>query len=125
VIELNPDNARLYFALATIERDNFATPIQQASGRQSKPDGPIPDAAVRKDLQSQYASVIEDAIANAKTASQMDGTFTAPLLLLSKIVKERALIRDTKEEFASDMRSAGQWRLQFLSAGGHIDHQEQ
>jgi hypothetical protein len=37
------------------------------------------------------------------------------------LLRERALIRDTAEEYASDMHSADDWQRQFLTAGGHLD----
>jgi tetratricopeptide (TPR) repeat protein len=119
VIDLDPGDARLYLQLANIERDEFAPIIQQGKARAGKQPGPIPDANLRGTLQQQYGNLVNDAIANAKRASELNGKFTRPLLLLSKLLEERALLRDTADQYAADMQSAHQWRLQFLSAGGH------
>ena len=67
--------------------------------------------------------MIREAIANAKRASELNGKSAKPLLLLSKILGERALIRDTPEQYAADVHSADQWRLQFLSVGGHPEQE--
>ena len=40
------------------------------------------------------------------------------------MLKERALLRDTQEQYTGDMRSAEQWRLQFLAVGGHLEHED-
>jgi hypothetical protein len=124
VVDLQPGNAALYFQLASIERDEFGPPIQDAKARLSQKPGPLPDANLRRALQNQYGSLIEDAIANASRASELNGTSAAPLLLLSKMLRERALIRDTPEQYAADMHSAEQWRLQFLAVGGHAGDAE-
>ncbi len=44
-----------------------------------------------------------------------------PLLLMSRLLRERALLRDTPEQYAADMHSADDWQRQFLTAGGHLD----
>jgi len=40
---------------------------------------------------------------------------------MSQLLRERALLRDTAEEYASDMHSADDWQRQFLTAAGHLD----
>jgi tetratricopeptide (TPR) repeat protein len=122
VADLDPGNAAIYLRLANLERDEFAPAIQRAKAR-FKGAGPIPDPALRSELQKQYGGVIRDAIANAKRASELNGKSAKPLLLLSKILGERALIRDTPEQYAADVHSADQWRLQFLSVGGHPEEE--
>jgi tetratricopeptide (TPR) repeat protein len=119
VIDLKPSDAGLYFQLANLERDEFGPVIQQAKGRSAKTAGPLSDPEFRRALQSQYAELINDAIANAKRASELNGRSARPLLLLSKLLQDRAVIRDTTEQYTADMQSAEQWRLQFLSVGGH------
>jgi tetratricopeptide (TPR) repeat protein len=124
VMDLQPGNARLYLHLANLERDEFAPPIQQAKAQFGKDAGPISDANLRNALQKQYGGLIKEAIANAKRASELNGRSSQPLLLLSKILRERALIRNTPEQYTADMRSSDQWRLQFLAVGGHLDQEE-
>lgn len=122
VVDLDPGNTAIYLRLANLERDEFAPPIQQAKAR-FKDAGPISDSNLRSELQKQYGSVINDAIANAKRASELNGKSAKPLLLLSKILGERALTRDTLEQYTADIHSAEQWRLQFLSVGGHPEQE--
>lgn len=119
VTDLQPGNAEIFLQLANLERDQFGPAIQQAKAQASKTGGPIPDPNVRQGLQKQYGALIRQAIANAKQASDLNGKSARPLLLLSRILQERALIRDTQEQYAADMQSAQQWKLQFLAVGGH------
>ncbi|HXE12026.1 MAG TPA: hypothetical protein VN633_07895 [Bryobacteraceae bacterium] len=123
VVDLQPGDAALYLHLANLERDEFGPAIQQARARFGKNVGPIPDSDLRHTLRNQYGGLIRDAIANAKRASELNGKSSRPLLLLSNILRERALIRDTPEQYAADMHSADQWKLQFLAVGGHLDQQ--
>jgi hypothetical protein len=119
VTDLQPGNAEIYLQLANLERDQFSLAIQQAKAQAGKTGGPIPNPTVRQALQKQYGPLIEQAIANAKQASDLNGKSARPLLLLSRILQERALIRDTQDQYAADMQSAQQWKLQFLAVGGH------
>ena len=118
VTDLQPGNAETYLQLANLERDQFAPALQQAKAQAGK-SGPIPDPNIRQGLQKQYGALIRQAIDNAKRASELNGKSARPLLLLSRIFEERALIRDTQEQYAADMQSAQQWKLQFLAVGGH------
>jgi tetratricopeptide (TPR) repeat protein len=121
VLALEPGKAGMYFRLASLERDEFGPAIQQAKARFSGNRGPLPDAGLRHSLQQQYGSLVEDAVQNGQKASEMAAHSPQPLLLMSRLLRERALIRDTAEEYASDMHSADDWQRQFLTAGGHLD----
>jgi tetratricopeptide (TPR) repeat protein len=121
VLALEPGKAGMYFRLASLERDEFGPAIQQAKTRFSGNHGPLPDTTLRHALQQQYGSLVEDAIQNGQKASEMAAHSPQPLLLMSRLLRERALIRDTPEEYASDMHSADDWQRQFLTVGGHLD----
>ncbi|HMJ62752.1 MAG TPA: hypothetical protein VK493_13360 [Bryobacteraceae bacterium] len=121
VLALEPGKAGMYFRLASLERDQFGPAIQQAKARFSANRGPLPDSELRHSLQQQYGSVIEDAIQNGQKAAEMATHSPQPLLLMSRLLRERALIRDTPDEYAGDMHSADDWQRQFLTAGGHLE----
>jgi len=121
VLALQPGKADIYLQLANLERDEFGPIFQQAGARFSARSGPLPDAELRHSLQQQYGSLIEDAIANARSASEMNPNAVKPLLLMSRLLRERALIRETLEQYTTDMHSADDWQRQFLAAGGHLD----
>lgn len=120
VLSLEPSDPKIYMRLAGLENDEFGPVLQQAKTRFPKTHGPIPDPNLRRRLQQQYGATIEDAIHNAQQASQMNANWQRPLLLLSRLFRERALIRDTQEEYAADMHTSANWRRQFLAVGGHI-----
>ena len=123
-VSLEPGSAETYLRLANVERDEFGPVLQAAKARDNANPGPLSDASVRHSLQQRYSALIEDAIANAQKASEMNANSPRPLLLISRLFKERALLRNTPEEYASDMRSAADWQRQFLAVGGHLDSTE-
>ena len=118
-VSLKPGNADLYLELAKLERDEFSPVIQQAKARFGAKSGPLPDAQTRQALQQQYGELIEDAISNGRRASEVNAGSPRPLLLMSRLLQERALLRDTPEQYASDMHSAQDLYRQFLIDGGH------
>ena len=123
-LTLEPSNAVLYLRLANLERDEFGPDLQQAKARFSTNKGPIPDPGLRHALQQRYGTLIDDAIANAKQASEMNANSTKPLLLTSRLLRERALIRETPGQYVADMHSADDWQRQFLAVGGHVDQED-
>lgn len=118
-VALKPGNADLYLRLASLERDEFSPPIQQVKARSGNKPGPLADVQLRQGLQQQYGELIEDAILNARKASEMSANSLRPLLLMSRLLKERALLRDTPEQYASDMHSAQDFYRHFVINGGH------
>ena len=121
VISLNPSKPETYLQLANLERDEFGPAIQQAKARFAKTAGPISDANVRAALQRQYGALVDDAIRNAQQASNMNASAQRPLLLLARLFRERAVIRDTPDQYSADMHKAADWQRQFLAVGGHLE----
>lgn len=121
VLALKPADADIYLRLANLERDQFGPAIQEAKTHFGASNGAIPDAKVRHHLQQQYGRLIDDAVDNAKKAAEMKANSSQSLLLLSRLLRERALIRETADEYTSDMHSAEDFQRQFLTVGGHLD----
>lgn len=123
-LALEPDKPNLYLHLANLERDEFGPILQQAAARSTTKNGPISDPELRHSLQRQYGHLIDDAIANAKQASEMNANSTKPLLLTARLLRQRALIRETQDQYTSDMQSANDWQRQFLAVGGHLEPED-
>lgn len=124
VIALEPGKAELYLRLANLERDEFSPALQQAKAHLGAKPGPIPDSALRRSLQEQYGSLLEDAISNTGKAAEMSSRAQKSLLLMARLLRERALLRDTPEQYTSDLHSAQDYLQQFLAAGGHLDSRD-
>jgi tetratricopeptide (TPR) repeat protein len=120
VISLEPSKPEACMRLASIERDEFTPVLEGVRQRYPKIAGPIPDANVRSDLQKRYLHLVEDAIENAQRASEMNASAQGPLILLAKLFREHALLRDTQEQYETDMQMAADWQRQFMAVGGHV-----
>ncbi len=120
-IAVEPGRADLYLQLAIVERDQFGPAVQKARSQSSRAGGPIPDEDWRHQLQTKYGSLIEDAISNAHSAANLEGHSTKAFLLMARLLRERAQIRNSQQDYAADMQNADDWQRQFLAAGGHMD----
>ncbi len=121
VLSLAPPKPETYLRLANLEHDQFGPPVQEAKARFSNIAGPLPDTELRRSLQQTYGALIDDAINNAQQATAANARFQRPLLLLSRLFRERAVLRDTQDQYVTDMQLAKNWEQQFLATGGHLD----
>ncbi len=70
--------------------------------------GPLP-GPVRDELKAQYASIIEEGIANLEHALMLDPHYEDAMAYMNLLIRERADLRDTKEEYALDVAVAEEW----------------
>jgi TonB family protein len=87
-----------------------AVSAARANLNMKPPDpGPLPDAAVRQQLKAQYSSLIEEGIANLDRALAIDPQYDDAMAYKNLLIRERADLRDTKEEWSADVAVADQW----------------
>src|SRR5436189_1268484 len=70
--------------------------------------GPLKDAAVRKELLQKYGAIIDDGIANLNKALEIDSRSDNVAVYRSLLIRERAELRDSIEEYRRDIWEAGQ-----------------
>src|ERR1700722_565006 len=75
-----------------------------------KPQGPgaLPEP-VRGELKARYSSMIDEGIANLDRALVLDPHYDDAMAYVNLLIRERADLRDTKEEYAADVAVADQW----------------
>jgi TonB family protein len=70
--------------------------------------GPLP-GPFRDELKAQYASLIDEGIANLDRALVLDPNYDDAMAYINLLIRERADLRDTKEEYAADVATADEW----------------
>jgi tetratricopeptide (TPR) repeat protein len=70
--------------------------------------GPLP-APFREELKAQYASLIEEGIANLDRALALDPKYDDAMAYINLLIRERADLLDTKEEYKADVATADAW----------------
>jgi hypothetical protein len=78
--------------------------------------GPLPEAAVRQQLKAQYSSLIEEGISNLDRALKIDPNYSDAMAYMNLLIRERADLRDTREEYSADVAVADDWVHRALEA---------
>ena len=107
-----PNNARAYYSLGVIAWMKFYPEYGKARGALGmKPEdpGPLPDPATRNALRAQLWGVIADGIANLDKALAIDPKYDDAMAYMNLLVRERADLADTKDEYLRDIAAADQW----------------
>ncbi len=84
-------------------------------GMKPEDPGPLP-SPVREELKAQYSSVLDEGIANLDRALLLDPNYSDAMAYLNLLIRERADLRDTKEEYTADIATADQWVQKALAA---------
>ena len=112
LVRLDPQQKEAYYWLGVIAWSNWYPKWMNARsqcGMKSGDAGPISDATLQRQLNDQYGSTIENATFNFEKALQIDPNYEDVPGYMNLLVRTRADLRDTKEEYLRDVRSADQW----------------
>ena len=115
----DPRNADAYYSMGFIAWSkwypDYAKARAQVGMKQADP-GPIPDPAVRTSLRSQYWGVIDEGLWNLNKALELNPQYDDAMAYVNLLVRERADLRDTREEYSRDVAEADQWVQKALAA---------
>jgi tetratricopeptide (TPR) repeat protein len=120
LIAVEPGNADAYYSLGFIAWSEWYPAYQAArtsAGLKPEDPGPIPDLVVKQDLRGRWGSVIEEGIARLQKTLELNPRYEDAMSYMSLLIRERADLRDTKEEWRQDIALANQW-LETKKAGG-------
>jgi hypothetical protein len=109
---LDPMNKEAPYSMGVIAWSKWYPALMRARANLNmKPQdpGPLPDAAVRQQLKAQYSSLIEEGIANLDRALAIDPQYDDAMAYKNLLIRERADLRDTNEEYLADVAVADQW----------------
>jgi tetratricopeptide (TPR) repeat protein len=108
VLELDPNYKQAYYSLGMIAWARFyrAWLAARANLQMNLGDpGPLRDP-IRQEMKAEYSSMLEEGISNLNRALQIDPDYYQAMQTLNLLVVGRADLRDTKEEYASDVAAA-------------------
>jgi tetratricopeptide (TPR) repeat protein len=119
VLSADPRNRDAYYSLGAIDWMKWYPNLMNARaklGMKPEDPGPLTDAATRLDLRMKYGPTIEDGIANLSKALEIDPSYSDAMAYMNLLIRERADIRDSAEEYRSDIKEAEQWVQRALAA---------
>jgi TonB family protein len=112
LLNVDPNNADAYYSLGFITWSQwypaYSVARKQLGMNQEQP-GPIPNVSVRNDLRAQYWGMLDDGLWNLHKALEINPQYDDAMAYINLLVRERADLRDTKEEYTRDIAEADQW----------------
>jgi TonB family protein len=77
--------------------------------------GPINDGGVRADLAGRYGAVLESGLRALERALEIDPQYDDAMAYMNLLIRERADLRDTAEEYKRDVAIADDWVMKALA----------
>ncbi len=115
---VDPANKEAPYTMGVIAWAKWYPALMTARAQQQmRPEdpGPLADPA-RQELKAQYSSILEDGIANLERALRLDPNYSDAMAYLNLLIRGRADLRDTKEQYAADVAVANEWVQKSLDA---------
>jgi tetratricopeptide (TPR) repeat protein len=125
VIASDPQNKEAYYTLGVIAWTRFVAPWREAIAAQGlKPDdpGPLktpaaakgkkkgpPEPDLKADLKAKYWQPLTDGVEDEKKALQIDPDYENAMAYMNLLIRYRAILDDTKEQYDADMKEADSW----------------
>lgn len=78
-------------------------------GMKPEDPGPIKDKKVKEELKQQYSAVIQEGIDSLKKALEIDPEYDEAMAYMNLLVRERADLADSPEEYKKDIEEADMW----------------
>ena len=111
-IEVDPKNKTAYYSLGVIDWGKWYPALMAARaklGMRPEDPGPLKDKKVREELKATYGPVIQDGIDNLQKALQVDPEYDEAMAYMNLLVRERADLADTPQEYQEDVKTADNW----------------
>jgi len=111
-IEINPRDKEGYYTLGVIAWSKWYPVYGTARAKLGmKPDdpGPIKDKKVKEELKTQFLPLINEGTQNLQKALDIDKEYDDAMAYMNLLVRERADLDDTPEQYQKDIETANGW----------------
>jgi TonB family protein len=112
VTVLDPANADAYYSLGYIAWSRWYPVYVRArkdAGMKQEDPGPIRDASIRQELKAEWGQVLQDGLTALDRALAINRNYDDAMAYENLLVRERADLRDTAEEWRADVQLADEW----------------
>ena len=112
LIAADPQNKEGYYSLAVIDWVKwYAAWMKSRADLGMKPEepGPLKDKKVKAELKDKYSAIIEDGVKNLQKALDIDNNYDDAMAYMNLLIRERADLDDTADEYKKDIESADGW----------------
>lgn len=112
LIAVDPTDKEAYYTLAVIDYYRFHPTLMLAKvDLHMRPEemGLLKDKKVREGLTVKYSSTLDDGIANANKALDIDKEYDDAMVYLELLIRDKATLLDNKEEYDKQEKIADTW----------------
>jgi TonB family protein len=119
LVGADPNNADAYYSMGFIAWSKWYpaySAARKSLGMKQEDPGPIQDIVVREKLKADYGPVIEAGVQALEKALQINPQYDDAMAYMNLLIRERADLRDTADEYRQDIASADDWVQKALAA---------
>jgi tetratricopeptide (TPR) repeat protein len=119
LVASDPNNKEAYYSLGVIAWSKWYPALMTARaklGMKPEDPGPIKDKKVKAELKEQYSGIIESGLQDLQKAIDIDKEYDAAMAYMNLLIRERADLADTSEEYKKDIEVADGWVQKALDA---------
>ncbi len=112
LIAADPQNKEGFYSLGVIDWVKWYAAWMRARadlGMKPEEPGPLKDKKVKEQLKEQYSAIIEDGIKNLQKALDIDKDYDDAMAYMNLLIRERADLDDTPEQYKKDVDTADGW----------------
>jgi tetratricopeptide (TPR) repeat protein len=112
VTELDPKNKEAFYTLGVIPWTSFIGPDREARINEKmrlEDPGPLKDAKEKAALKDKYWASLTQGIEYEKKALDIDKEYENAMAYMNLLIRYRADLDDTKEQYEADIKEANDW----------------
>lgn len=110
--QVDPNNKEAFYSLGVITWAKWYPRLMEARaklGMKPEDPGPIKDNKVRAELKTTYGPTIEEGLKNLQRALEIDPQYDDAMAYMNLLIRERADLADTTEQYQKDIETADNW----------------
>ena len=109
---VDPNNKTAFYSLGVITWAKWYPKLMEARnklGMKPEDPGPIKDKKVKEELTAQWLDTVNKGIANLEKALQIDPEYDEAMAYMNLLIRERADLSDSPEQYKKDIEIADNW----------------
>jgi tetratricopeptide (TPR) repeat protein len=117
--QVEPSNKEAFYSLGVISWAKWYPALMETRaklGMKPEDPGPIKDKKIKEELKQKWTPVIEAGIQNLEKALQIDPEYDEAMAYMNLLVRERADLADSPEEYKKQIEVADNWVQKALEA---------
>jgi tetratricopeptide (TPR) repeat protein len=110
--ETDPNKREAWYSLGVITWAKWYPALAEARaklGMKPEDPGPLKDKKLKEELKAKWSPIVEDGIKDLQKALDIDKEYDEAMAYMNLLIRERADLADTPEEYKKDIDTADNW----------------